>query len=279
MSERFSAFSFVDRITRLEPGTRAEGCYAVPAALSHFPHCLAAEAVGQLAAWVSMSRLDFRLRPVAGIAAETRFFNEAMPGQALDLEIEIESCDEEAVAYSGWARVKGAEIVELKHSLGPMLPIEEFDAAEDVRARFEVLRGAGARTGRFRGIVSPQIVVTDRVRGESLRADLYVPASAPYFADHFPRRAVFPATLLLDAQIQLALQLASEVPRSNAERSLKPARVTDVKMRAFIPPGETVELRIESSSRTADTVECALVARLRGKLAGSARVEIVPRSA
>jgi 3-hydroxymyristoyl/3-hydroxydecanoyl-(acyl carrier protein) dehydratase len=277
MSERFSAFSFVDRITRLELGTRAEGCYAVPAGLARFPSCLAVEAVGQLAAWASMSQLDFRVRPVAGIAAEARFFNEATPGETLDLEVELESCNEEAVAYSGWARMNGAEIVELKHSLGPMLPMEDFDSAEDVRARFEVLRGPGARIGRFQGVVAPRIVVTDQVRGESLRADMHVPASAPLFADHFPRRPVFPATLLLDTQIELGLQLASEAP--GAERLLKPARVTDVKMRAFIPPGETVELRIEMSSQATDAAECSLAARLRGKLAGSARVQLVPRNA
>jgi 3-hydroxymyristoyl/3-hydroxydecanoyl-(acyl carrier protein) dehydratase len=278
MSERFSAFSFVDRITRLEPGIRAEGCYSVPPTLARFPSCLAAEAVGQLAAWISMSQLDFRLRPVAGIAAETRFFNEVAPGQTLDLEVEIESCDQEAVAYSGWGRVNGAEIVELRHSLGPMLPMEEFDSAEDVRARFELLRGSGARTARFKGVVPPQIVVTDRVRGQSLRADMHVPRAAPFFADHFPRRAVFPATLLLDTQIELGLQLASETPRWGTEQ-LKPVRVTDVKIRAFIPPGEIVELRIDMSSPNSDAAECVLAARLRGKLVGSARVEIVPRSA
>ena len=35
---------------------------------------------------------------------------------------------------------------------------------------------------------------------------LDVPAEAPFFADHFPRCPVFPATLLLDAQIRIAAQ-------------------------------------------------------------------------
>jgi len=37
MAERFSAFSFVDRITTLEPGVRAAGSYAIPAHLPSFP--------------------------------------------------------------------------------------------------------------------------------------------------------------------------------------------------------------------------------------------------
>lgn len=279
MSERFNAFSFVDRITRIEPGIRAEGCYTVPAPLARFPSCLAVEAVGQLAAWVAMSRVGFRLRPVAGLAAETRFFNEVTPGQVVDLAVEIDSCDAEAVAYSGSARVNGLAIVELRHSLGPMLPMEQFDVAEDVRARFELLCGAaGAQAGRFQGVAAPHSIVTDRVRGKSLRADLHVPAAAPFFADHFPRRPVLPGTLLLDALLQLALQLASEAPQRNTERLLELSRVTDVKMRTFIPPGATVELEIETSAQTPVAAECALAARIRGKLAGSARAQFVPRS-
>ena len=37
MAERFSAFSFVDRITTLEPGRRAVGRYAIPVHLPRFP--------------------------------------------------------------------------------------------------------------------------------------------------------------------------------------------------------------------------------------------------
>jgi hypothetical protein len=70
MPDRFSAFSFVDRITALEPGTRARGRFAVPAGLPEFSTCLVAEAVGQLAAWVAMAQAEFRRRPVAALSGE-----------------------------------------------------------------------------------------------------------------------------------------------------------------------------------------------------------------
>ena len=90
MDGRFRAFSFVDRITRLEPGGRIEGHYTVPAGATAFPASLMAEAVGQLAAWSAMARLDYTRRPVAGLAGETRYHGQVTSGQTLHLTADIE---------------------------------------------------------------------------------------------------------------------------------------------------------------------------------------------
>jgi len=82
MGGRFGAFSFVDRITHVEPGLRVRGRYHVPARVAEFPAALVAEAIGQLAAWASMAQLEFRRRPVAGLARETRFLRVARPDGA-----------------------------------------------------------------------------------------------------------------------------------------------------------------------------------------------------
>jgi len=275
MAERFSAFSFVDRITEFEAGTRAKGQFAIPEGLPSFPACLVAEAVGQLAAWVGMARVGFRRRPVAGLAGETRFVREVKPGQRLDLEVELESCDDEAVAYGGCARVAGAEVLGLRHCVGPMLPLVDFDAPEAVQGQFQVLRKTGMPGGRFRGVASPELVVIDRRPGERIRAAMQVPIAASFFADHFPRRAVFPGTLLLDSQIRLAVGLAGELTRPGAY-SFAPARVTDVKIRSFILPGEAVELEAQLS-RVGDVAEAALTARSNGKLIATGRLELASR--
>jgi 3-hydroxymyristoyl/3-hydroxydecanoyl-(acyl carrier protein) dehydratase len=275
MAEHFSAFSFVDRITELEAGTRAKGQFAVPDGLPYFPACLVAEAVGQLAAWVAMDHAGFHRRPVAGLAGETRFLGEVTPGQRLDLEVEIESCDDEAVAYGGCARVAGAKVLQLGHCVGPMLPLEDFDAPEAVQGRFQVLRDGGAPSGGFRGVVPPELVVIDRRPGERVRAALHVPAAAPFFADHFPRRPVFPGTLLLDSQIRLAVGLAAELPRPGAS-PLVPARVTDVKIRSFILPGQAVELEARLC-QAGEVAEVALTARSNGKQIATGRLELASR--
>jgi 3-hydroxymyristoyl/3-hydroxydecanoyl-(acyl carrier protein) dehydratase len=272
MAERFSAFSFVDRITELEPGVRAAGRYAIPAHLPGFPSCLVAEAIGQLAAWASMSKLGFRRRPVAGLAGETLFFRGAGPGQVLDLAIAIQACDEDAVAYGGTAHVGGETVLELRHCVGPMLPMEDFDAPEAVGGDFEVLRGPGAPAGRLRALPQPAVTVEERVPGRSVAATLHVPAAAPFFGDHFPRRPVFPGTLLLDRQIELALALAREASAPGGVPA--PARVTDVKMRSFIAPGQAVGMRVELQPRTDALLDARLSARIDGKTVATARAEI-----
>ncbi len=277
MADHFAAFSFVDRITGFIPGVRARGQFAVPAALSAFPPCLVAEAVGQLAAWAAMAQVNFRGRPVAALANETRFHGEVAPGAVLGLAVEIENCDDEAIAYAGRATSGDALVIELLDCLGPMLPVAEFDSPEALAARFELLRGPGATPGRFDGVPMPEIVLGAGVPGESLAAVLHVPAVAPFFADHFPRRPVFPATLLLDAQIGLALQLAAEAPDLPAGAQPAPVRMTHVKMRSFIPPGEVLALDAQRAPTGGGTGLIMLRARASDKTVSTARLEYAPR--
>ena len=279
MNDHFAAFSFVDRITEYEPGRRAHGRYAIPAGIAAFPSCLVAEAVGQLAAWVSMAHIGFRGRPVAALANETRFRSDVAPGETLDLAVDIESCDEHAVAYAGRARVDGRDVIELVDCLGPMLPVEEFDSPEAMAARFDEIRGEGAAPGAFQGVDEPRVVRTAGVPGVSARATLHVPDSARFFRDHFPRRPVFPATLLLDAQIRLALAVADEATFWPAGTRPAPSRMTHVKMRSFVPPGALLDIGVDLAPADAGSARIRLSAQLDGKTAATARLEVVARKA
>lgn len=275
MSERFRAFSFVDRITLRTPA-RVEGRYTVPAAATRFPASLMAEAVGQLAAWSAMASLDFRLRPVAGIAARTRYHRVATPGQTLALEADIVRCDEEAVAYSGRASIDGQCALELIDSLGPMLPMEQFDAPEAVRADFDTLCGPGAEPGRFGGVPAPRIELTERVAGERATAVLQVPQrdEAAFFGDHFPRRPVYPGTLLLDALAGLALVLATDAKPEGTADGWTPAGASDVKIRSFTPPGATLQLSAELIDADAQRAWIKVAARGEGKAVAAAKIEL-----
>ena len=269
MGEHFAAFSFVDRITEFEAGVKASGRFAVPSDVAAFPACLVAEAVGQLAAWVAMDRIAFRGRPVAALANQTRFHGEVRPGDTLELGVAIEHCDDEAVAYAGWARVEGRLVIELEDCLGPMLPVEDFDSPSALAERLALLRGPGAEPGRFHGVVAPRIVDRAAVDDDSITATLEVPSTAPFFGDHFPRRAVFPATLLLDAQIALALQIAAPGER--------PARMTHVKMRSFIAPGDVLQI---AARRAADAPQRILLSAqaASGRTVATARLELDRRN-
>ena len=279
MDDHFAAFSFVDRITEYEPGRRARGRYAVPSAIAGFPSCLVAEAVGQLAAWVAMAHVGFRGRPVAALANETRFLAEVRPGDTLDLAVDIESCDEEAVAYAGRASVGGKGAIELVDCLGPMLAVEEFDSPEAMAERFELIRGGGAQAGRFEGVVAPTVARNGGEPGVSASGTLSVPESAPFFRDHFPRRPVFPATLLLDAEIRFALALAGEAAFWPARTRPVASRLTHVKMRSFIPPGAVLEIGAELGPPTGSAATVRLSARMDDKIAATARLEAVAEKA
>jgi 3-hydroxymyristoyl/3-hydroxydecanoyl-(acyl carrier protein) dehydratase len=209
------------------------------------------------------------------LSGETRILGEAAPGEILDLGVEIESCDPDAVTYRGWARVADTPVLELDRCVGPMLPLEDFDAPEAMREDFETLCGPGKPPSRFPGVTAPDLSQIDRIPGQRLRAAMHVPESAPFFGDHFPRRPVFPATLLLDAQIRLALRLAGETLPPG--QPLRPVRVADVKMRSFILPGHAVEIETGMRSATDGAAELTLAAMVDGKRVATGRMEIVSR--
>ena len=269
-SQHFAAFSFVDRITQIAPGKSAHGVYHVPAAVRAFSACLVAEAVGQLAAWVSMESIDYRGRPVAALAGETRFFGGVAPDDFIRLAVEIDHVDDDAVSYRGFADVDGKRVIELNDCLGPMLPAADFDDPEALRERFALLCGAGAPADRFQGVIEPRVEIAEHVSRRSVRARIKVPAEAPFFADHFPRRPVFPATLLLASQIDLATMLAREAL----------LRMTHVKMRAFILPGQEVDCHAEVTGKQDDATRIVLSTRdADGKTIATARLEFVAAGA
>ena len=279
VDDHFAAYSFVDRITTLEPGLHARGSFAIPNDIEAFPPSLMGEAVGQLAAWTTMAHLGYRQRPVAALARETRFLQFARPGDVLELAVDIESINDEAVSFRGFAEIVGRRAIEMNDYLGPLLPVEDFDDPAALSARFDLLRGAGAPPGRYRGVERPRVARDGGEHGESARGTLQVPAAAPFFNDHFPRRPVFPATLLLDAEIEFAMQLAAESPFWPAGSVLVPVRLTNVKVRAFTLPGQVLSIAAELRPPKEGTRVCMLTAQAEGKPVATARVEIAARSA
>ena len=277
MSGRFRSFSFVDRITRRDGG-RVEGHYTLPLGV-HFPASLMAEAVGQLAAWSSMAQLDFACRPVAGLANAVHYHQLPYPGCTLQLQADIERCDSEAVAYSGKAFIDGQLALELVDSLGPMLPMDEFDAPEAVRGDFHTLLGGGAPANRFGGVPLPDLHDLQAEAGERLGATLRVPeaADAPYFGDHFPRRPVFPGTLLMDALATLSVQLVQQSGPLAAAGELVTRKVTQVKIRSFTAPGAQLQLEVVLQDIDAQRARLKVAARSDDKTVASARIEVTPK--
>ena len=240
------SFLLVDRIHQFTPGKGAKGNLRIPPDAPDFPLALAVEAIGQLAAYVAMESTGFAMRPVAATAGEVVATGAIRPGDSLELEIDIRALRSRAIRYGGVARIGGDAAVEVHRCTGAMLPMAAFDDTERVRAELEQLRtrGAPARALTSRAESAPR--KSEPVFDETgrMRTTLLVPRAAPLYAEHFPRRPVYPATLLLDAKIGVARDL---VARRAPEGSPPPftRAVRGVKVRAFIPPGARVEVVVE----------------------------------
>jgi 3-hydroxymyristoyl/3-hydroxydecanoyl-(acyl carrier protein) dehydratase len=276
MTPHFCAFSFVDRIVSDEAGRVIVGEYQVPATISDFPLSLVSEAIGQLAAWSSMTAVDYAFRPVAGIAGAVDFAGSVTPGATLQLSAQLSQADDSAVAYDGLASINGVEVVRLHNCLGPMVPMTDFDDPELVRARYGALREGTVTPGAFPGLPPLAYNRTGSEPGQSLEGEIHIPAEAAFFGDHFPRNPVFPGTLLMHLNLAAAADLFADGDGGGA--SWQAVRVTDVKIRSFMLPGEILALTAAVQSREAGEA-VVLVETKRGKrLTSSARVVLSPRT-
>jgi 3-hydroxymyristoyl/3-hydroxydecanoyl-(acyl carrier protein) dehydratase len=144
-----------------------------------------------------------------------------------------------------------------------------------VRERYRLLRGEGVPGGDFLDEL-PNLNLSEegRVSGKRLLGELNVPRVAPFFSDHFPRKPVFPATLLIEAEVRIALELGREVVNERARPLLRLVRVRNVKVRAFTSPGQTLLLRAEIRSASGETAEVDVSAWSGERRVATSRVEL-----
>jgi 3-hydroxymyristoyl/3-hydroxydecanoyl-(acyl carrier protein) dehydratase len=249
--------------------------------------CIVGEAIGQLAAWLVKEWTGFTRRPVAGLTAEAVVLGPARPGDLLLLEVEVESLDETAVGYSGRALAGEAEVLQVHHAVGPLLPLEEFEDPAEARRRWDSLRASGAidesmaSYGRapaaparelpeWPSLDHPAIDAVLERDPDRLVAVTAVSHAAPYLVEHFPRRPVLPATLLLDAGVTLAAILAG-----GDGREARVGRVMDLKMREFVRPGNRVVTEASVRSRGEESTVVDLRSRIASRPVASARVEVL----
>ena len=271
---RFSSFSFVDRIISIEDSGKIRGIFKIPEHLEFFPKSLVAEAIGQLAAWHAMSSINFAYRPVAAIARKIIYHDEVFPGEKLDLFATIESFNLMSVSYSGVALAGKRLLLELNDCLGAMLPQEEFDSPNNVEQHFKLLETIGAKEERLARV--PYVLPTnlDSDSKGNIYAILNIPVKADFFADHFPSKNVFPATLLIEA---LTWMVASQIncnEGNNEGLKMKISSIRMVKVRSWIEPGDQVMLRVEGLTTDYNPKQLKLSANLGGKLVASALLDL-----
>ncbi|MEM7697501.1 MAG: hypothetical protein AAF236_03750 [Verrucomicrobiota bacterium] len=274
MSDRFCAYTFVDRIVEDEVGKHIVGEFWLPDHCGEIPSAVVCEAVGQLAAWSAMKAVDFKRRPVAGICGMVDFKTMTNGGSLWKLESELIQCDEEAVSYHGTASVDGELIVRMTDSLGPMVAADRFDDPGQLRAHYDRLRSGEAERGIFPGLPELPLERIEPAELGEISAHLQIPEEAGFFGDHFPLKPVFPGTLLMAAHTELADQLVGE--RSDAEVWAK-VGVNDVKIRRFMSPGQLLTLVARGEQVDDSTFHVYCESRIGKRVTSSVRVNFSHR--
>jgi 3-hydroxymyristoyl/3-hydroxydecanoyl-(acyl carrier protein) dehydratase len=277
------SYLFVDQILTDDPGRRITGTMLVrPDELyltmgrSGAPALLPAivgEALGQLGAWSVMQASQFELRPVAGVVDQVTIHDDVYVGEQLTLVTDIVTWDEQAIDYRSVATVGDRPILTVDHAIGPMLPLTEFNDPQQMRQLFTRLSAVDS--------VPPVMPVTEQLPppcsliaydnivdwqpGQQVIAEKHIPADAPYFNEHFPRKPVLPLTMLLSANLSLAQQWLVEWLTPAPTEQLVPYLLRKVKMRDFISPNTMFTTVIRLKSQQGRQFVLQLVNKVAGK--------------
>ena len=235
------SFQLIDQILSIRPGEQATGVLQPAGGAETLPLGLLVEAVGQLASWATIPELAFEHRPVAASAGLVEALRVPVPGAPLEIEVTITAIRRQAISYHGIASSEGTPCLSLQRAIGPLLPMEEFDDKERVKQLFEELCDGGIppRPTHQPEDNQPNIQLEHDESGKGLAGSFRLPEKSVIYSDHFPRHPVFPATLLLQAQIDATRQAYARPDGSLPEiRELR-----GVKIRAFSGPGEQLSFR------------------------------------
>ena len=99
------------------------------------------------------------------------------------------------------------------------------------------------------------------------------------FSTHIAAEVKGFRNVLVDAQIGLALALAAESGRWPAHTPLVAARMTNVKVRAFTPPGQVLTLTATLKPQSGRTATVQMGAQAEGRVVATARLEIAESTA
>jgi 3-hydroxymyristoyl/3-hydroxydecanoyl-(acyl carrier protein) dehydratase len=251
------SFLFVDRILELDE-QRSRGIKFVT------PHdrylmrnaqqewimwpAIIGETLGQMCAWNVMRLLDFKSRPVAGMTGEVQVFGEAKLGDRVELNTDIIQLDSDTVHYHAHAKVNDQVIFSMRDCLGPLLPMTQFIDTDTVRNQFLQLDRPGEGTPQaYQQNLQLNADCVSIIEGydhilawqpEQVVALKHISLQASYFQDHFPRKPVFPLTLLLHANMQLADRYIRATLGDAVREGFSYVSLRKIKMSRFVCPGD-----------------------------------------
>lgn len=274
-------FLFVDRILEFVPGKSITGLKHVTLNDAYLTenqdnkltllHSIIGEALGQLCSWYVLKSSDFALRLVGGVIEDIQMYGDAFVGDTIFLENDIEEldCENRVVRVNARASVNGKTIIIFKNGIAPLLPLEDFNNPEDIKTDFARLYRPEAHFDHpfdSETYDYPQVNLTPKLfpfiydkilswkPGQELIAQKNVSMSAPYFADHFPKKPLFPLSIMIEHNLQLSYAFFGKdksicVP---AGKVLRPVAVRKIKIGNFVQPGDSVVTRITLKEKQTD---------------------------
>lgn len=282
-------FLFVDRIVQSSPGEVIRGVKHITRDDSYLTHTeqglacfipsLIGETLGQLAAWNVMAHNNFTLRPVAGVVASARLCRPAYVGETLLLESYIDVVDDTAVQYHSIARVGSEAIFIIEGALGPLLPMADFIAQDEVKRQYkeiyrpgdwDVISGLSAAKAYTERVDAQEFSlmpmnfdgILSSVPGERLIAEKRITRAAPYFPDHFPQKPVLPMTVLLECKLNLARQF---IVQAGYSVNYEVTELRKIKMNEFVQPGDVLICHMKVKQQTDSELILSCRSELDGK--------------
>lgn len=280
-------FHFVDQILELIPGQKAVGLKHVTPADFYLTNdrvqqkpvlisCIVGEAIGQLCSWNVIKATDGRRRSVAGIVSAVKVYGQAELGDTILLEVTIEQLEDDAVTWHGRASVRGQVIVEVLSSVGPCLPMENFNEISEVLQHLQIIERPQVKREAVLGVAIPIIhfhdaapyvqydQIIDKQPGLHLTALKNVSMLAPYFKDHFPRKPVLPVSILLECNLQLG-QIFLKDLCSDKNALFIPRQVSRIKISEFIQPGDTFITHVSLKQQSENAISLQFKSEINGK--------------
>jgi 3-hydroxymyristoyl/3-hydroxydecanoyl-(acyl carrier protein) dehydratase len=191
---------------------------------------------------------------VAGVVGEVAISGQAAVGDSVLLDTTIDSVTDDAVFYHAAASVDGTTVLRLENTLGPLLPMEQFNDPKEMRERFARIHDSGESAGEPQTgeeTAAPFDLSFDEIISfESFKEATAVRAISgreAFLRDHFPRKPVLPLSLLLESLLQLGQKLLED----DGPRYV-PTGARKVKMSRFVEPGSALVAKVQVTERGAE---------------------------